>query len=107
MSSIEQLEAWLEKKPTDRFALYSLALELKRAGRLDEARERLVRLLEAHPASGAGHYQHGLLLLEQGDRDGAQAAWEAGLRALAHGRDADARKSRAEIQGALDDLDLD
>ena len=107
MSTIEQLEAFLVTKPTDRFALYSLALELKRAGRLDEAQARFATLLEAHPASGAGHYQHGLLHAEQGQVERARTAWEAGLDALAGLTDPDARRSRSEIQGALDDLEDD
>ena len=107
MASIEQLEAWLRDKPTDRFALYSLALELKRAGRTDEALARFAALLEAHPTSGAGHYQHGLLHRELGDMPSAKASWEAGLTALAGLQDADARRSRSEIQGALDDLELE
>lgn len=107
MSSIEQLEAWLVDKPTDRFALYSLALALKREGRLEEARVRFEALLEAHPTSGAGHYQHGLLLRESGMHDQARDAWESGLRALSGVSDADARRSRTEIRGALDDLELE
>ncbi len=105
MSSIAQLEAWLQQKPTDRFALYSLALQLKQAGRLVEAKARFEALLEAHPGSGAGHYQHGLLLSEQGRREEAKAAWEAGLAALSGLRDPDARRSRSEIQAALDALE--
>lgn len=107
MASIEQLEAWLVNKPADRFALYSLALELKKAGRIEEALDQFQRLLRAHPTSGAGHYQHGLLHQEGGDHEAAAAAWQAGLEALSGHSDPDSRRSRSEIQGALDDLDLE
>ena len=98
-------ETYLQTHPGDRFALYSLALELKKAGDVAAAEARFRELLALHPASGAGHYQLGKLLAEAGRRDDAEAAWEAGLEALRGLRDPEARRSRSELQGALDELD--
>lgn len=105
MDRIASYEAWLTTHPGDRFALYSLALELERAGRVDEAEARLRELLAAHPLSGPGHYRLGLLLREAGRTDEARAAWEAGAAALAGSTEADARRSAAEIARELDLLD--
>ena len=93
---------YLQKKPTDRFAMYSLALELKKAGQVGEAEAAFRALLAIHPDSGAGHLQLGTLLEEDGREDDAQAAWEAGLTALKGLTDPDALRSRSEIQTALD-----
>lgn len=95
----------LARRPDDRFALYGLALELKKAGRREEAEAAFADLFRSHPGSGAGHYQLGLLRLEAGDPSGARSAWEAGLMALDGAVDAESRRSVGEIQRALDDLD--
>ncbi len=96
---------YLEKKPGDRFAMYSLALALKKAGDINGAEMAFQELLDIHPLSGAGHYQHGLLLHEAGRDADAIAAWKRGLDALRGVNDPEARRSQSEIQGALDDLD--
>jgi tetratricopeptide (TPR) repeat protein len=106
MDRVTFFRDYLVTHPRDRFAAYSLALELKKAGRLEESEEAFRDLLAEHPHSGAGHYQLGLMLQEQERLDEAREAWEAGLQALRSQTDADARRSRSEIQGALDDLDL-
>ncbi len=105
MDRIASYQAWLETHPGDRFALYSLALELERAGRLEEAESRLRALLTAHPLSGPGHYRLGLVLEALGRTDDARAAWEAGAAALAGATEADARRSAVEIARELDRLD--
>ncbi len=102
MDRVAFFRAHLEGKPTDRFARYSLALELKKAGAFDEAETQLRRLLEQHPESGAGHLQLGQLLEEQERLEAAKEAYEAGLSALRMGRDAEARKARSELQTAVD-----
>ena len=105
MSAVDRIRSFLESRPTDRFGLYALALELRKAGCDDEALTVFDRLLEHHPRSGAGHYQRGLLLLEGGDVEKARRAWQEGLAALADSDDPEARRSSAEIHGALRDLD--
>ena len=104
MSRIAIYRDYLVKKPGDRFAMYSLALELKKAGQFAESERAFEALLTAHPQSGAGHFQHGMLFAEQEREDEARAAWEAGLAALEGADDPEAKRSLIEIQGALDDL---
>lgn len=105
MDRIETFRRYLQDKPGDRFAMYSLALELKKAGRFEEAVEAFEALLALHPTSGAGHYQLGELYREAGDDERAIAAWRAGLEALRGVRDPEARRSTVEIQSALDELE--
>jgi tetratricopeptide (TPR) repeat protein len=105
VSAVDRIRTFLESRPTDRFGLYALALELRKAGRDDEALDVFDRLLEHHPGSGAGHYQRGLLLLDRGEVEEARRAWQEGLAALAGNDDPEARRSSSEIQGALRDLD--
>jgi tetratricopeptide (TPR) repeat protein len=105
MSRIALFEEFLRQKPGDRFAMYSLALELKKSGDIEASERAFRELLARHPSSGAGHYQHGLLLAEAGRIPEARAAWQAGLEALGPLDEAEARRSIGEIQRALDELD--
>jgi tetratricopeptide (TPR) repeat protein len=104
MDRVDSLERYLASKPGDRFALYALALELKKAGRTRDSEQRLRELLRLHPTSGAGHLQLGRLLAEEGRTDDAVAAWREGLAHLAGADDAEARRSHREIQSELDAL---
>jgi tetratricopeptide (TPR) repeat protein len=104
MDRITHFREFLTRRPDDRFARYSLALELKKAGRFDEAADTFTALLALHPTSGAGHFQLGTLWQERGDDERARACWEAGLRALEGATDPENRRSIREIEGALASL---
>lgn len=101
---LDHYRAWLEKSPEDRMALYGVAFELKKSGRLDASREAFEVLLALHPTSGAGWFQYGQLFEEEGDEDEAIAVWKRGLVALADATDANSRRSVGEIESALDAL---
>jgi tetratricopeptide (TPR) repeat protein len=105
VSAIERFRSYLDSNPGDRFALYSLALALNKAGRPDDAVPVFAELLQHHPHSGAGHLQLGMLHHKAKRYAQAQAAWEAGLSSLQGVGGPDARKARTEIQAALDDLE--
>jgi len=106
MDKVAFFADYLEDRPDDRFARYSLALELKKAGQVDDAEAQLRELLRRHPGSGAGHLQLGQLLEERDDLEAAAAAYREGLGALAHVDGAEARKARTELQQALDQVEL-
>ena len=105
MDRIATYQSYLKDKPDDRFAMYSLALELKRVGRFEEAEHAFGALLISHPTSGAGHYQLGLMYEDAGREDDARSAWEQGLRALEGCTDERSRGAVREIEAALDLLD--
>ena len=93
---------YVRQKPTDRFGLYALAMELRKARACEECFAAFDSLLAHHPAYGAGHYHYGMARRESGDRDGAKAQWLRGLE-VTRGKDT---KTHAEIQGALDELEF-
>lgn len=92
---------YVSKKPTDRFGLYALAMELRKAKAWDECFPAFGRLLEHHPDYGAGWYHFAMARRESGDRAGAVAALRQGLDACKRSRDG---KTMAEIEEALEEL---
>ena len=94
---------YVAKKPTDRFGLYALAMELRKVRAWDECFGAFDALLRHHPDYGAGWYHFGMAKKESGDRAGCVAALNHGLAACARSGDT---KTRAEIQGVLDELEL-
>ncbi|MDP2316669.1 MAG: hypothetical protein Q8P41_27490 [Pseudomonadota bacterium] len=93
---------YVAKKPTDRFGLYALAMELRKARTWDECFSAFGALLEHHPDYGAGWYHFAMAKKESGDRAGCKDALTKGLVATARTGDT---KTRAEIQGVLDELE--
>ena len=102
---MEHYRAWLKKKPDDRLALYGLAFELKKRGAFDESLAAFEHLLELHPTSGAGWFQYGQLLEEEGEEEQALEVWRRGLAALEGVDTDDGRRSKAEITSAIDALE--
>ena len=94
---------YVAKKPTDRFGLYALAMELRKASRWEESFAAFTTLLEHHPDYGAGWYHYGATQKEAGNRPAATATLTQGLRACERSGDT---KTRAEIQGLLDEIEL-
>lgn len=93
---------YVAKKPNDRFGLYALAMELRKASAWDESFAAFERLLVAHPDYGAGWYHFAMARKESGDRPGAVDALKKGLEACKRSGDG---KTRAEIEEALDELE--
>lgn len=94
---------YVTKKPTDRFGLYALAMELRKIRAWDECLPAFEALLAHHPDYGAGWYHFAMAKKESGDRTGCVEALNKGLGACARSGDT---KTRAEIQGVLDELEL-
>ena len=94
---------YVAKKPTDRFGLYALAMELRKVRAWDECFSAFGTLLAHHPDYGAGWYHYAMARKESGDRAGCVEALNKGLAATMRTGDT---KTRAEIQGVLDELEL-
>ena len=91
---LEQLRGMLDEEPNDAFIRYAIALELKRAGKMEEAASDLERLLIADPKYIACYYQFALILIDLGRAVEAMHACEAGaLQCIVTGD----RKARAEL----------
>ncbi len=95
---------YVAKKPTDRFGLYALAMELRKIREWSECFPAFEALLQHHPDYGAGWYHFAMARKESGDRAGCAAALTTGLGACARSGDT---KTRAEIQGVLDELEME
>jgi tetratricopeptide (TPR) repeat protein len=94
---------YVAKKPNDRFGLYALAMELRKARIWGECFSAFDALLAAHPDYGAAYYHYGVAKRESGDFPGAREVLERGLAACTRSNDP---KTMAEIQSAIEDIDL-
>ncbi len=94
---LEAARAYLQKKPNDRFALYSLAMELRKLSDWPACFAAFEDLLARHRDDGAGHYHYAVALRTSGDRDAA-------LGVVARGKDACARSGDAKTAAELDSL---
>lgn len=91
---LAQLRGMLAEEPNDAFIRYAIALELKRAGKMEEAADDLERLLNADPKYIACYYQLALILIDLGRTQEAMHVCEAGsLQCITTGD----RKARAEL----------
>ena len=102
MSRLQQLETLLGKDPDDPFLRYGIALEHKKAGRLDEALAWLEKTLAADAAYCYAYYQQGQIHEALGDTSAASAVYRRGLSAARRAGDAHAA---SELQTALDLLE--
>ncbi|MBX2972937.1 MAG: hypothetical protein KF797_07535 [Flavobacteriales bacterium] len=91
---LSQLREMLAEEPGDTFLRYAIALELKRAGDMDQAIADLQAILAGEPAHIASYHQLALMLADTGHVEDAIATCEAGaLQCLVTGD----RKARAEL----------
>ena len=103
MSRIAQLQSFVEQMPQDPFPRYGLAIELKNAGRLDEAHRTFSELIEKFPDYTAAYLHAGAVLIGLGRRDEAAAVYQQGLEACTRKRDFHAK---GELETALADLGM-
>ena len=98
----KEITRLLEREPNDPFLRYGLAMEHKKAGRLDEALAWFAKTLESDKTYCYAYYQRGQVLEEQGDTDAAKAEYDRGITVAKQCNDAHAA---GEMQVALDLLD--
>ncbi len=101
-SRLPELERLLKSEPNDPFLRYGIAMEHKKAGRLDEALAWFARTLEADETYCYAYYQQGQIHESAGDGDAARGAYERGIEAARRCGDAHAA---GEMQVALDALE--
>lgn len=91
---LDQLRAMLAEEPNDAFIRYAIALELKRAGEMEQAARDLERLIVEDPKYIACYYQLALILVDLGRAEEAMHVCESGsLHCITTGD----RKARAEL----------
>ena len=99
---LKELTRLLEREPADPFLRYGVAMEHKKAGRLEEAVAWFDRTLEADDSYCYAYYHKGQTLEERGDAAGARQVYEAGIRRAKSCNDAHAA---GEMEAALDALE--
>jgi tetratricopeptide (TPR) repeat protein len=96
------LEEFLAADPADVFSRYALALELEKEQRHVEAIAQLRLVVERDAGYVVAYYHLGRLLARAGQTTEARATYRTGLDYAAKAGD---RRTRDEIQEALDSLD--
>jgi predicted Zn-dependent protease len=98
---LEQLQAMLQKEPSDPFLLYGIAMEYKKQNNPASAIDYFNRTLAADPSYCYAYFQSGQVHESTGDTDAARKAYQDGIAAAQKKGDAHAM---SEISGALDML---
>lgn len=102
MSRLDEMMKFLEQDPTDSFARYAVALELRSQGRTADAIAQLEELRRRDPSYGATYYQLGELLAGAGEIDRAEETFRTGME---FARAAGDLHTRSELEAALNELD--
>jgi hypothetical protein len=100
---LEMLDAMIAKGSADPFVHYARALELRGAGRREDALAALADVAARFPAYVPTYLIAGQLATELGRKDEARDVLRRGLEAAAAAGDA---KARGEIAAALDAVDF-
>lgn len=95
---------YVAKKPQDRFGLYTLAMELRKAREFEECYATFDRLLTHYPDYGPGLYHYARARQEAGDLPGARALLDRGM-PLVQGRDDKTWREMRDLREALDLLE--
>ena len=103
MSRIEQLQSFIAQTPGDPFPRYGLAIELKQAGRLEEAHGTFCELMEKFPDYTAAYLHAGGVLVALGRKQEAADVYKKGVEACTRKRDFHAK---GELEAALADLGM-
>ncbi len=93
---------YVSRKPTDRFGLYALAMELRKAKAWEECFAAFDNLLVVHPDYAVAYYHYGSACKESGDRVRCLTTLRRGFEAATRTGDG---KTRAEIEGLIDELE--
>jgi cytochrome c-type biogenesis protein CcmH/NrfG len=102
MSRIEALRQFVAAQPNDPFPRYGLAMELKNAGKLEEAAAEFAELEKRHADYVAQYLMHAGVQRQLGRKSDARAVIERGIAAAKKKGDAHAL---GELQGTLAELD--
>jgi Flp pilus assembly protein TadD len=100
-SRLEILKSMVEQKPTDSFARYGLAMELRNTGDLEGAVREFDELRRINPDYSATYFHAGQTLERLGRIEEARALYQEGIEVTTRKGDMHAR---SELQGALDML---
>lgn len=98
---LKAAQDYVARKPTDRFGLYALAMELRKGKQWEDCYRAFETLLQHHPDYGAGWYHFAMSRKEGGDRAGCIELLRKGMEVTQRTKDT---KTHAELESALDEL---
>ena len=101
MDRLAMLEKMVAAQPGEPFVRYGLAMEYRKLGRAQEAREAFEKLLENHPEYLAGYLMAGNHLAELGEKVQAKQVYERGIEVA---RAASDGHTEGELEVALTEL---
>ncbi len=101
MDRITVLQQMVARNPSDPFPRYGLAMELRKAGDTNGARQAFGHLVEHHPTYVPTYLMYGGLLQETGDSKTAAAILDRGIAAA---READDAHAQSELEAARAEL---
>lgn len=104
---IQMARAYVASKPTDRFGLYTLAMELRKVQAWEECFGTFERLLSVYPDYGPAFYHFAMARKESGDRAGAATLARAGLAATLRSNDAKTHNELKDLISLLESPDED
>ena len=93
---------FVAQNPRDPFPRYGLAMELKNAGRLEDAERAFAELVGGFPDYTPAYLHAGNVLVAQGKRTAAAEIYKAGIAACGRKRDSHAQ---GELEAALTALE--
>jgi tetratricopeptide (TPR) repeat protein len=93
---------YIAKKPQDRFGLYTLAMELRKALEYAECFEVFDRLLGIYTDYGPAFYHYAQARRESGDIEGARGLIVRGL-AATENKDGKTWRELLDLQGGLNE----
>jgi tetratricopeptide (TPR) repeat protein len=96
---------YVAKKPTDRFGLYTLGMELRKAQAWEECFATFDRLLELYPENGPGYYHYAKARQESEDLPGAMALIERGIVATTRSGDGKTLAELKDLKLGLESLE--
>jgi Flp pilus assembly protein TadD len=96
---LETLKSMVEQNPTDTFARYGLAMELRNTGDLPGAVAEFRTLMATHPDYTPAYYHGGQTLERMGQLDEAREVYTNGIDACIRSGN---QHARSEMQAALD-----
>ena len=98
-SRLEAIRKIVEQKPTDPFARYGLAMELRNTKQLAKANTCFIQLEKLSPDYVPQYLMHGNLLEQLGKKEEAKAVYARGIEVARKARNMHAM---GELQGALE-----
>jgi len=101
MSRLQQLQRMLADEPDDVFLNFSLAMELAKLGRSDEALGQFDRVIQLDPSNAAAYFQKANLLINLEQRDQAKAVLREGMAVAERAGDLHTRDRMAALLGAM------